>query len=355
VDDGAHESGDSSEASATANDVAPAAPTGLVATPGVGQISLDWDDNGESDLAGYNVYRSEAMGGPYTKINGSLVATSLYNDTGLTGGVTYYYVVTAVDDGTYESSDSSEASATPTDPPPAAPTGLVATPGVKQVSLDWNDNGESDLAGYNVYRSETSGGPYTKINGSLVATSGYTDTGLTGGVAYYYVVTAVDDMAYESGNSGEASATPAGVTLLDDGFEGTPWDNYWDGNGTTDWQLSGAGGGYSGSYSAEHASGDTYLTSDDLDTSGAASITVSFWFKIKDLNKGPLNVQIYNGSTWVTWYNLTSYPGVIKNTWVYFSQTITDSQYFISNFRLRFDGSTESTTSSIDDVLIQKN
>ncbi len=143
------------------------------------------------------------------------------------------------------------------------------------------------------------------------------------------------------------------VTLpFSDGFEGTPWDLYWDGNGTTDWQP---GAGYSGStYSAEHASGDTYLTSDDLDASGAGTITVSFWFKIKLLNKGPLNVQIYNGG-WTTWDDLVSYAGGVKNTWLPFSRTITNLQYFIDGFRIRFDGSTLTTDAFIDDVLIQKN
>ncbi len=145
------------------------------------------------------------------------------------------------------------------------------------------------------------------------------------------------------------------ITLpFSDGFEGTPWDLYWDGNGTTDWQP---GAGYSGStYSAEHASGDTYLTSDNLDASGANDITVSFWFKIKALNKGPLYVQIYNGSTYdATWYDLITHPSVAKNTWIWFSQTINDSQYFNSGFRIRFDGSTLTTNAFIDDVLIQKN
>ena len=36
---------------------APAAPTGLVSTSGEGNVSLDWNNNGEGDLAGYNVYR----------------------------------------------------------------------------------------------------------------------------------------------------------------------------------------------------------------------------------------------------------------------------------------------------------
>ena len=142
-------------------------------------------------------------------------------------------------------------------------------------------------------------------------------------------------------------------TLLSDGFEGTLWDLYW-GNGTTDWTQD-SGTVYSGTYSAGHARGDTYLTSDNLvDTSDAASITVSFWFNIKLLNKGPLWVQIYNGGSYDNWLDLVSYPGVVKNTWIQFSETIPAS-YFISNFSLRFDGSTLTTDAFIDDVLIQKN
>jgi len=355
VDTGTNESGNSNQASAMPTDAPPAAPTGLGATPGDKQVDLDWDDNSEGDLAGYNVHRSETDGGPYSQID-SVGLTSDYTDTGLTGGVTYYYVVTAVDTGTNESGNSNQASAMPTDLPPAAPTGLLATPGDKQVSLDWNDNGEGDLAGYNIHRSQTDGGPYSQID-SVGLTSAYTDTGLTNGTTYYYVVTAVDTGTNESGNSNQASATPAGIplTLLDDGFEGTPWDANWDGNGTTDWQLSGSGSGYSGNFSAEHSSGDTYLTSDNLDASGADNITVSFWFKIKDLNKGPLYIQLYNGTTYNNWYDLTTYPGVVKNVWIQFSQNTTDSQYFISNFGLRFDGSGETTNSFIDDVLVKTN
>ena len=87
----------------------------------------------------------------------------------------------------------------------------------------------------------------------------------------------------------------------------------------------------------------------------AENINISFWFYIKDLSKGPLNVQIYNGTAYNTWYDLTSYPGAVKNTWIQFSQTITDMQYFISDFQIRFDGSAETTNSYIDDVLITIN
>jgi glucuronoarabinoxylan endo-1,4-beta-xylanase len=94
------------------------------------------------------------------------------------------------------------------DYPPAAPTGLVATPGNDLVSLDWNDNGEGDLAGYNVYRSMTQGSGYSQINGSLVVDSDYVDNTANNFTAYYYVVTAVDANDNESGYSNEDTATP---------------------------------------------------------------------------------------------------------------------------------------------------
>ena len=209
LDNCANESGDSNESSATPQAGPPAAPTGLVATPGSTQVALDWDDNGEPNLAGYNVYRDTSPGGPYTKINGSLVTVSNYTDTGLTNGTTYYYVVRAENTVPLESADSSEVSATPVDAPPAAPTGLAATPQNAQIFLNWNDNSEPDLSGYNVHRSTTPGGPYTKINGPEVSTSDFVDTGLTNGTTYYYVVTAVDTGSNESGNSSEVNATPA--------------------------------------------------------------------------------------------------------------------------------------------------
>ena len=211
--DTAQESGNSSEVNATPADAPPSPPTGLAATPQNSQVSLDWSDNSEPDLSGYDVHRSASPGGPYTKVNGPLVSTSDYVDTGLTNGTTYYYVVTAVDTGSNESGNSSEASATPEATPPAAPTGLIATAGQDQVSLDWNDNGEPDLAGYNVYRSTTGGGPYTKVNGSLVGPSAFTDSGLTGGVAYYYVVRAENTGAQESGDSNESNATPYSMLI----------------------------------------------------------------------------------------------------------------------------------------------
>lgn len=189
--------------------IAPAAPTNLSAMPGDTIVSLDWDDNSEADLGGYNVYRSTSSGGSYTMI-ADFLTSSDYTDNNVINSTTYYYVVKAYDLSFNESANSNEASATPTEPddttPPAAPMNLSATAGDTAVSLDWDDNSETDLAGYNVYRSTTSGSPYTKI--VTTTNSSYDDSDLTNGNTYYYVVTAVDVSSNESAYSNEASATP---------------------------------------------------------------------------------------------------------------------------------------------------
>jgi subtilisin len=95
-----------------ADTIPPAAPTGLTASAGDGMVSLDWKDNTESDLAGYNVYRSTSSGGSYSEI-ATLVTANHYEDTAVSNGTTYYYVVTASDASFNESSTSSEAFATP--------------------------------------------------------------------------------------------------------------------------------------------------------------------------------------------------------------------------------------------------
>jgi len=217
VDVGLNESAPSNEASDTTPDeTPPAAPTNLSATAiSDSQIDLDWDDNTEPDLDGYNVYRDTAPGVPvdlaYRIATG--VATSEYSDTGLAAETTYYYVVTAVDTSTNESGASNEASATTQAggdvTPPAAPTNLTADAvSSTQIDLDWDDNTEPDLASYNVYRSTTN--RFTPGPENLYATgvleSAYSDTGCSPSTRYYYRVTAVDTSDNESEPSDQASA-----------------------------------------------------------------------------------------------------------------------------------------------------
>jgi Abnormal spindle-like microcephaly-assoc'd, ASPM-SPD-2-Hydin len=74
------------------------------------------------------------------------------------------------------------------------------------VGLTW-DPSTSQVSGYNVYRGTISGGPYSKVNGSLDPTTSYTDSSVSGGNTYYYVTTAVDSGGDESTYSNQVQAT----------------------------------------------------------------------------------------------------------------------------------------------------
>jgi hypothetical protein len=74
------------------------------------------------------------------------------------------------------------------------------------VALSWNPS-MSAVAGYNVYRSEISGGPYTKLDSSIVTADTYTDSNVQAGLTYYYVVTSVTSGGVESADSAQTSAT----------------------------------------------------------------------------------------------------------------------------------------------------
>ena len=73
-------------------------------------VGLLWDPS-ISVVDGYNVYRSTVSGGPYTKINATLVPQTTFADDTVQAGVTYFYVVVAVDAGGVRSQDSNEAQA----------------------------------------------------------------------------------------------------------------------------------------------------------------------------------------------------------------------------------------------------
>ncbi len=104
--------------------------------------------------------------------------------------------------------------------PPAAPTGLTATAaGPTQINLSWS--AVSGATQYRIYRSATSGGPYTQV-GTATGTT-FADTAVSCNTAYYYVVRAY--AGCESASSAQASATTAGcpscvnTTLYTSGFE----------------------------------------------------------------------------------------------------------------------------------------
>ncbi|MBC7228900.1 MAG: L,D-transpeptidase family protein [Actinobacteria bacterium] len=82
-----------------------------------GTIDLGWSESPSPGIAAYRVYRSETPGGPYQLVGQRSTDVFInylgYVDTGLRDGVTYYYVITSVDERGRESAPTPELSATP--------------------------------------------------------------------------------------------------------------------------------------------------------------------------------------------------------------------------------------------------
>jgi hypothetical protein len=92
--------------------------------------------------------------------------------------------------------------------PPAAPTGVTATPGPGQVTLNWTANIEGDLAGYRVLRDGVQVASLGKV-------TSYVSTGLVSTQSYSFVVRAVDTTGNVSANSAAVSATPLAKTTTE--------------------------------------------------------------------------------------------------------------------------------------------
>ena len=170
------------------------------------------------------------------------VTGASFTDTGLTNGVTYYYVVTATNQ-VGEGLASAEARATPYLPPPS---GHWVTVGNGVVILNWLPS--IGVSGYNVYRSTVSGGFYSAISTNVTATT-FADTNVSNGAAYYYVITATAAGGGETGVSAEVSATPLFSIPL---------------------YAVNCGGGAAGSFSADafFTGGSIYSRTATVDTNG---------------------------------------------------------------------------------------
>ena len=197
-------------------------------------ISLTWTPP-EKDLTGnrpaigsYRIYRAEASpaapagsGGKTTEVRMVRIAeldssAGMYLDGQINFGDTYSYAVRSVVEypgKELESADSNVAVVGAKDTfPPATPENLVLTAlpaqqgAAAHVELSWQISPESDLAGYNVYRSEQSGAPGTRQNAELLLTPAFRDMNAVPGRQYFYSVTAVD----HAGNESSASMAVSG-------------------------------------------------------------------------------------------------------------------------------------------------
>ena len=186
----------------------PSAPTNFTAQVNDGSAELTWAPTSTANA--YRVKRSNSSGGPYQTV--TTVGGNSYQNSGLTNGQTYYYVISAINQAG-EGAVSAQITVVPTPPtPPSAPGGLSAQVGGGDPQpffgggiaiLSWST--VPDTVTYNVKRSTTSGGPYQTLSSSIAPS--YTDLYISNGTTYYYVVSAVNSFG-ESSNSNEISATP---------------------------------------------------------------------------------------------------------------------------------------------------
>jgi fibronectin type 3 domain-containing protein len=193
-------SANSAEASAT---TLPAAPTNLTATAtGSSQISLTW--NLSTHATSYIVLRGTVSGGTYTAVGTAV--SSVFNDSGLSSGATYYYVVEAVVGGN-ASANSNQASATTC---PAGPLTVVAK-GVSPSAINISWTASAGATSYTVERGSAIAGPFATVGSA--ATTSYGDSSLACATTYYYVIQATSSISTIKNNPSSNSAPSAGTTL----------------------------------------------------------------------------------------------------------------------------------------------
>ena len=150
-------------------------------------IQVTWSP--VSGASGYEIYRSTTKSGTYSKVYTASSTAKSYTNTSLVTGKTYYYKVRGFcgSGNTPIFSDFSEtASAIPTIP---APKLTVVPVSSTKNRLTWGVL--TDVSGYEVHRSTTKSGSYSKIFTSADwPTAIYTNTGLTTGKTYYYKIRA---------------------------------------------------------------------------------------------------------------------------------------------------------------------
>lgn len=181
-------------------------------------INLSWqppaaniDGSTPVNLLGYNVYRlspaqSEAEA---TRLNPAPLSDPDYADKSISFGSQYNYFVRAVSLGTggqqVESLSSNRLAVAPRDIyPPSAPTAITIAAAPGRLSIFFPANPETDVAGYNIYRTLDPGQPkegWTKLNAELLTRTTFQDDNVETGKKYYYYLTAVD----RDGNTSPAS------------------------------------------------------------------------------------------------------------------------------------------------------
>lgn len=211
------------QAYALPRSVAPSVPSGLAATADLRAATVSWTDLTAAgkglDFAYYRLERSTSLP---TFVGVTTTTATSYYDSGLRAKVTYYYRLSARDLRGNESAFTANASTVPFTLRPMEPLGVGVTPAANSVTFSWSPttrfgNGlsflvpgapdQDELQGYSLYRStDVCADPYTLVSTMSVSSLTYTDA--TGGLLYYYKLTAF--------NTEGTSTSPVVVSSLGD-------------------------------------------------------------------------------------------------------------------------------------------
>jgi hypothetical protein len=126
-------------------------------------------------------------------------------------------------------------------------TSFTATPTATQVKVAWQTGSEVDTAGFNVWRSASATGAYTKVNGAILPAQGsgvsgasyaWTDTNVSVGQTWYYKLEDIDTHGVSTLH-GPVSAT-VGATSPILSFQATPADIFLGGGSLLNWTVTGS-------------------------------------------------------------------------------------------------------------------
>ena len=297
----------------------PGVPQGVTASAaGANAIDVSWLL--AANAAAYRVYRTLDPGGPYTLVAEVPGTQTAYHDAPVSGGVTYRYLVRAVQG--CESADSSVAQASTTGPCTAGPafaglsTVTNAAAATCTLTLSW-PAAASRCGGavtYEVHRATTA--PFVPSPANLVASgltsTAYTDSAGLAGASYAYIVRAVDaGNGADDGNVVTLSASPTGPSTVgtwtdDAGDTGTATMS-----GSLPWSVKPTGGR---SFPKVYATG-TYgnnacaaLTGPPLTVQGGASLSFASKYDMETGFDAGI-VEVASAPTYANWTKLAiNYP-----------------------------------------------
>ena len=149
-------------------------------------INLAWNIVNGAD--GYNVYRSININGDFIKLNTGLITETTFLDNDLLPDTAYYYKVSSINNGTESLQSGTLAASTLS----SIPLNVHSTANTTvSINLAWDII--SGAGGYNVYRSDTENGVFTKINSVMLTGTTFLDTEVIPDKNYYYKVSSINN------------------------------------------------------------------------------------------------------------------------------------------------------------------